>query len=99
MCRGLLNGLNSSLIGLGQPVEDVIVDRLVEDIDLGGSELSSADALLEQDTQLGKGSAIWFGQAEVGVDDAEETDATLLSMLAWESSEEMVPRLTQKKPV
>lgn len=77
----------------------MIVDRLVKDIDLGGSELSSADTLLEQNAQLGKGSAIGLGQAEVGVDDAEEADATLLSMLAWGSGENIASRLTQKKPV
>lgn len=99
MCRGLLNGLDSGLIGLAQLIENVIVDRLVKDIDLGGSELSSADTLLEQNAQLGKGSAIGLGQAEVGVDDAEEADATLLSMLAWGSGENIASRLTQKKPV
>lgn len=87
VCWGLLNGLDSSLIGFAQLVENVIIDRLVEDIDLGGSKLSSADTLLEQNAQLGKGSAVGLGQAEVGIDDAEEADATLLSLLAWGSSE------------
>lgn len=99
VCWGLLNGLNSGLVSLAQLIENMVVDRLVEDIDLCGSELSSADTLLEQNTQLSKGSAIGLGKAEVGVDDAEEADATLLSMLVWGSSERIASRLTQKKPV
>lgn len=99
MCRGLLNGLDSGLVGLAQLIENMVVDRLVEDIDFCGSELSSADTLLEQNAQLSKGSAIGLGKAEVGVDNAEEADATLLSMLVWGSSERIASRLTQKKPV
>jgi hypothetical protein len=92
----LLNSLNCSLIGLAQLIEDVIIDRLVEYIDLGGSELSSADTLLEQNTQLGKGSAIGLGQAEVGIDDAEEADTTLLITLAWQLSEETLQDLPRR---
>jgi len=65
------------MISLVKLVENMLVDRLVEDIDLCGSELASADTLLEQDTELGKGSAIGLGEAEVSVDDAEEADAAL----------------------
>lgn len=49
----------------------------MEDVDLCSSELASADTLLEQNTELGKGTAVGFGEAEVGVDDAKEADTTL----------------------
>jgi hypothetical protein len=72
------------VVGLGKSVKNLIIDRLVEDIDLGSSELASADTLLEQNTQLGKGTTIGLGEAEVGVDDAQEADATLGKELVYE---------------
>lgn len=86
------------MVGLSKSVKNLIIDRLVEDINLGSSELASADTLLEQDTQLGKGTTIGLGEAEVGVDDAEEADATLKNLLVhnlWR----LYLLLTQKKPV
>jgi hypothetical protein len=71
------------MIGLGKSVKNLIIDRLVEDIDLGSSELASTDTLLEQNTQLGKGTAIGLGEAEVGVDDAQEADTTLRNQLVY----------------
>lgn len=71
------------MVGLGKSVKNLIINRLVEDIDLGSSELASADTLLEQNTQLGKGTAIGLGEAEVGVDDAQEADATLKNLLVY----------------
>jgi hypothetical protein len=65
------------MVGLGKSVKNLIINRLVEDIDLGSSELASTDTLLEQDTQLGKCTAIGLGEAEVGVDDAQEADTAL----------------------
>lgn len=79
----LLNSLNSGMIGLGKSVKNLIIDRLVEDIDLSSSEVASADTLLEQNPQLGKGTAIGLGEAEVGVDDAEEADTTLWNQLVY----------------
>lgn len=76
------------MVGLGKSVKNLIINRLVEDIDLGRSEVASADTLLEQNTQLGKGTTIGLGEAEVGVDDAEEADATLGNLLVYD-----LPRL------
>lgn len=48
---------------------------MLEYIDFGGGELACGDALLEQQVQLGEGAALGLGQAEVGVDYAEEAGA------------------------
>ena len=72
------------MVSLVKLIEDMLVDGLVEDINLCGSELASADTLLEQDTEFGKGSTIGLGEAEVSVDDAEEADTTLERVsLCW----------------
>ena len=72
------------MISLVKLIEDMLVDGLVEDIDLCGSELASADTLLEQDTEFGKGSTVGLGEAEVSVDDAEEADTALERVsLCW----------------
>ena len=49
----------------------------MEDIDIGSGELASAETLLEEHTQLGECATIGLGETEVGIDDAEEADATL----------------------
>jgi hypothetical protein len=35
------------LVGLVELIKDMLINRLVEDVDLGGGELASADTLLE----------------------------------------------------
>jgi hypothetical protein len=49
-------------------------NRHVKHIDIRGGELARADVLLEEEIDLGEGSAAWFRDAEVGVDDAAEAD-------------------------
>lgn len=58
-------------------LQDLVVDRLVKDINLGARKLARADALLEQHVELRKGPAARLGDAEVCVNDAEEADAAL----------------------
>jgi hypothetical protein len=50
-------------------------DLICEDINVILGKLPCRDTSLEHEVQLGEGSAAWFGDAEVGVDDAEEADA------------------------
>jgi hypothetical protein len=50
-------------------------DLIGEDIDVILGEFPCRDTSLEHQVQLGEGSASGFGNAEVGVDDAEEADA------------------------
>jgi hypothetical protein len=54
---------------------------LFEDIDVGGCELSRADAALEEEIEFGKGATLRLRHAEVRVDDTEEADPGLLHML------------------
>lgn len=56
-----------------------ICHLLVKYVNLGGSEFPRADAFLEKKIQLGKGTAGRFRDPEIGVDEAEEADPSLLS--------------------
>ena len=48
---------------------------LFKHVDFGSRELASADALFEQDVELGEGAACRLRKAEEGVYDAAEADA------------------------
>jgi hypothetical protein len=54
---------------------DALIDSLVENIDLCGGELPRADTTFEKQIEFGESAAAWFGDAEVGVDDAESAAA------------------------
>lgn len=75
--RSLLDGLNRSMISLVEFIEDMLINRLVEDVNLCSSELASADTLFEQNTQFGKGASVGLRETKVSVDDAEEADTAL----------------------
>lgn len=53
------------------------VNRLIKDIDISRSKLPRAHAALEQQIQLGKGTALGLGHTEVSVYNAKEADAGL----------------------
>jgi hypothetical protein len=73
------------------------VNRLVKDIDIGGSKLPRAHATLEQKIQLGKGTALGLGYTEVSVYNAEEADAGLRRCQVCKSwlDREYLPRRNQ----
>jgi hypothetical protein len=50
----------------------------VEYIDVHAGELTRADAFLKQKIKFGEGTSSRLGYTEVGVDDAEETNSTLV---------------------
>lgn len=79
---------------------DAALDRRLECIHRRVVELARRDLALEEDVQLGEGAAAGLGDAEVGVDDAEEAYAALVTRLgAFLSSEEGGDgEHTQKKP-
>jgi hypothetical protein len=53
------------------------VDSLVEHINRGGCELSSAYALLEEEVKLGKGAASGLWDSEEGVNQTEKAERSL----------------------
>lgn len=57
-------------------MHNLFLDRLLEDVDLGGGKLAGRDALLKEHVELGKGASAGLGDAEVGVDDAAEAKAS-----------------------
>lgn len=58
-------------------VHNISINVLGKYIHLGCRKLASADSLLKQDVHLSKGPPRWLGHAEICVNDAEETDASL----------------------
>jgi len=52
------------------------LERLIKDINLCIFELASTDSALEEKVELGKSAAAGFGNAEEGVYDAQEADAS-----------------------
>ena len=57
-------------------INNLPLDRLTEDIDLGTGEVPSINLPLEKQVQLRKGAALGFRDAEEGVHDAEEADSS-----------------------
>jgi hypothetical protein len=55
----------------------LVAELAVEHVRFSRSELACRYAVLEQVIEFGEGSASWFWDSEVGVDDAEETCATV----------------------
>lgn len=55
-------------------IHNSILNMFMIDINFSRAELARRDAFLEQDVQLGERAAAGLGEAEVGVDDAEEAD-------------------------
>lgn len=84
---------------LNVAVDDASLDLLVKDVDFCRGKLARAHAALKEQVELGKGAAGGFGDAEVGVDDAEEADAALGKMSAARRCEWRSVGVTQKKPV
>lgn len=84
---------------LNVAVDDAALDLLVKDVDLCRGKLARTHAALKEQVELGKGAAGRLGDAEVGVDDAEEADAALEGMSAAGKRECVSARVTQKKPV
>lgn len=66
--------LHNSLLVL---IHDLFLDGLVEDVNLGRRKFARANMLFKQHVQLSKRAAARLGDAEVGIDDAEEADAAL----------------------
>lgn len=50
---------------------------LFKHLDFRLCEIPRADSPFKEEVEFGKGSAGWFGDAEIGVDDAEEADTRL----------------------
>ena len=51
-------------------------NRHIKHVDVCGRELAGTNVLLKEEINLGESAAAGFGDAEVGVDDAAEADAS-----------------------
>lgn len=59
-------------------LNDAVIDSLVKHIDLRRGEFSGTHTALEQEIKLGKCATLRLRDAEIGVYDTEETDASLI---------------------
>jgi len=64
-------------------MDNAAIDMFFEDIDVRAGEFPSADAALEEKVEFGKGAALRFGNAEISVDDAEETDGRPVCLVSY----------------
>lgn len=62
---------------LVEPMNDVVLDMLMEDIHICLGELACRDLLLEEHVELRKGSPARLWQTEKGINNTEETDDSL----------------------
>ncbi len=79
-------------------IQSVTLNLLGKYVDLGGSELSSADAFFEEQIQFGKGTSSGLRDSEVCVDQAKEARSRLDKHLNQSSHSQIISRLTQKNP-